>query len=96
MGEVVSATRDSVVLSVETSSGNTEVHEMNIDSEPERSLPVYNPNPCYECKKIGHFKRDCPLLKQPLPSIVGKLHYTLDVETPVGKEMRLLGKTLKS
>ena len=41
----------------------------------------------YNCKEIGHFKRDCPLLNQPVPIIAGKLHHTLDVETPVGKEM---------
>ena len=87
MGKVVSTTRDSTVLSMETPSGNAEVHEMNVDAEPERRPPVYNPNPCYECKDIGHFKRDSPLLKQPLPSIAGKLHHTLDVETPMGKEM---------
>ena len=57
VGEVVLVTMDPMVLSVETPSGNAEVHEMNVDAEPERRLPAYNPNPCCECKEIGLFKK---------------------------------------
>ena len=66
-----------------------EVHEANTggDTDQKRCAPVYNPNPCYNCKEIGHFKRDCSLLNQPIPVIASKLYHTLDVERPVGKEM---------
>ena len=66
-----------------------EIHEASAsgNAELEQRAPAYNPNPCYNCKEIGHFKMDCPVLNQPVPIIAGKLHHTLDVETPVGKEI---------
>ena len=89
VGEVVSPGMDLQVMSATGQLTGEEKHEASIsgDTEPERRAPTYNTNPCYNCKKIGHFKRDCPLLNQPVPIIAGKLHHTLDVETPVGKEM---------
>ena len=58
-----------------------EIHEANAsgNAEPEQWAPAYSPNPCYNCKEIGHFKRVCPLLNQPVPIIVGKLHHTHDL-----------------
>ena len=89
VGEVVSPGMDLHIMSVTGHLTGEEVHKANTsgDTEPEQRAHAYNPNPCYNCKGIGHFKRDCPLLNQPVPIIAGKLHHTLDVETPVGKEM---------
>ena len=89
VGEVVLPGMDLQVMSATGQLTGEEIHKASAsgNTELEQRAPTYNPNPCYNCKEIGHFKRDCPLLNQPVPIIAGKLHHTLDVETPVGKEM---------
>ena len=84
---VVSADADTQVLLALAAGEQEEVNELTGTGEVDRHAPAYNPNPCFHCKEIGHFRHDCPLLNSPVPVIAGKLHHTLDVETPVGKEM---------
>ena len=98
VGEVVSADADTQILMALAAGEQEEVNEITGTGEADRRTPAYNPNPCFHCKEIGHFKRDCPLLNSPVPVIAGKLHHTLDVETPVGKEMLddFLSKLLRS
>ena len=76
VGEVVSPGMDLQVMSAAGQLTGEEIHEANAsgNTEPEQRALAYNPNPCYNCKEIGHFKRDCRLLNQPVPIIEGKLH----------------------
>ena len=62
VGEVVSPGMDLQVMLATGQLTGEEVHEANAsgDAEPEQRAPAYNPNPCYNCKEIGHFKRGLP------------------------------------
>ena len=47
---------------------------------------LYNPNECWRCGGMGHFTRDCTQDANPTQAI-GKLHHTLEAETPVAKSL---------
>ena len=87
VGEVVAPRyRQTTVLSVEDADlQREEVSE--VQTPPEKGKgDLYNPNECWRCGGMGHFARDCTLDINPTKAI-GKLHHTLEAETPIAKSL---------
>ena len=48
---------------------------------------MYNPNVCWRCGQVEHFVRDCPTQDPQLTKALGRLHHTLEAETPLGRSL---------